>query len=342
MIIATIIPAPIGPRPVFRAMPGAFLISTSSATIVATSESTSVDAHEALVPLRLGEERAAEVVVLVELRQVELPGTVVRKRKYAATSQTTTAAAVIVATPQAGHLRVAVISDIHANLHALEAVLAAIDADPPDELWCLGDLVGYGPRPNEVVEIVRERARICLVGNHDLGVLGRLDLDEFTPDAAAVARWTQTVLLDESRAYLESLEPEAKVEGAELYHASPRDPVWEYVITPEAALGALEVDGRAPVVLVGHSHVALAISLADGALDGGVAPDGTEVDLERARWLLNPGSVGQPRDGDPRAAWLELDFDARRGALPPRRVRHRPHAGGDGRAGPPRGARGAL
>jgi diadenosine tetraphosphatase ApaH/serine/threonine PP2A family protein phosphatase len=206
-------------------------------------------------------------------------------------------------------LRAAVVSDIHANLHALEAVLAAIDADPPDELWCLGDLVGYGPRPNEVVEIVRERADICLVGNHDLGVLGRLDLDEFTLDAAAVARWTQTVLLEESRSYLESLEPEAKVDGAELYHASPRDPVWEYVISPETALAALE-STVAPVVLVGHSHVALAISLDDGALDGSVAPDGTEVELGRGRWLLNPGSVGQPRDGDPRAAWLELDFDA--------------------------------
>ena len=205
-------------------------------------------------------------------------------------------------------MRVAVVSDIHANLHALEAVLGAIDADPPDELWCLGDLVGYGPRPNEVVDLVRERARICLVGNHDLGVLGRLDLDEFTPDAATVARWTRTVLLDESRAYLESLEPEAKVDGAELYHASPRDPVWEYVITPEAALAALE-GTVAPAVLVGHSHVALAISLGGGALDGSVAPEGTEVDLGRARWLLNPGSVGQPRDGDPNAAWLELDFD---------------------------------
>ena len=224
-------------------------------------------------------------------------------------SQTTAAATVIVATPQAGHLRVAVLSDIHANLHALEATLAAIDADPPDELWCLGDLVGYGPRPNEVVETVRDRARICLVGNHDLGVLERLDLDEFTPDAAAVARWTRTVLLDDARDYLESLEPEAKVEGAELYHASPRDPVWEYVISPDTALAALEVT-VAPVVLVGHSHVALSISLAEGALDGSVAPEGTEADLDRARWLLNPGSVGQPRDGDWRAAWLELDFDS--------------------------------
>ena len=100
-------------------------------------------------------------------------------------------------------MRVAVISDIHANLHGLEAVLEAIDADPPDELWCLGDLVGYGPRPNEVIDLIRERAQLCLVGNHDLGVLGRLDLDEFSPDAAAVVRWTRTVLLDENRSFLD-------------------------------------------------------------------------------------------------------------------------------------------
>ena len=208
-------------------------------------------------------------------------------------------------------MRVAVLSDIHANLHALEAVLEAVDADPPDELWCLGDLVGYGPRPNEVTEIVRERARLSLVGNHDLGVLGRLDLEEFTPEAAAVARWTRTVLLDENGAYLESLAPQAKLEGAELFHASPRDPVWEYVISEETARAALEAT-VAPLVLVGHSHVALSVSLADGELSAAVAPDGTEAPLTEARRLLNPGSVGQPRDGDPRAAWLELDFEARR------------------------------
>ena len=206
-------------------------------------------------------------------------------------------------------MRVAVISDIHANLHALVHVLEAIDAQPPDALWCLGDLVGYGPRPNEVTEIVRQRADLCLVGNHDLGILGRLDLDEFAPDAAASARWTQTVLLDESRAYLETLSPAAAAEGAELFHASPRDPVWEYVLSEEAAQAALVLTD-APVVLVGHSHVALAITPAEQGLEFALAPDGAEVDLARGRWLLNPGSVGQPRDGDPRGAWLDLDFAA--------------------------------
>jgi predicted phosphodiesterase len=206
-------------------------------------------------------------------------------------------------------MRVAVISDIHANLHALEAVLEGIDAAPPDRLWCLGDLVGYGPRPNEVTEIVRGRADLSLVGNHDLGVLGRLDLEEFAPDAAISARWTQTVLLDENRAYLDGLSPAAKTDEAELFHASPRDPVWEYVLSEEAAEAALELT-KAAVVLVGHSHVALAIKRANEGLEGDLAPDGTEAALADGRWLLNPGSVGQPRDGDPRAAWLDLDFGA--------------------------------
>lgn len=226
-----------------------------------------------------------------------------------ARSQSAAAATVIVAARQDTPLRVAVISDIHANLHALEAVLAVLEEAPPDEIWCLGDLVGYGPRPNEVTALVRERERICLVGNHDLGVLDRLDLDDFAPDAAVAARWTQTVLLDENRSYLESLLPEGRVDGAELYHGSPRDPVWEYVIDEWTAREALE-STVAPLVLVGHSHVALAVRLQDGTITGDLAPDGTEIDLAEGRWLLNPGSVGQPRDGDPRAAWLQLDLDS--------------------------------
>jgi predicted phosphodiesterase len=202
--------------------------------------------------------------------------------------------------------RVGVISDVHGNWHALEAVLAALEAEKPDELWCLGDLVGYGPRPNRCCAEVERRADICLAGNHDLGVLGAIDLGEFSPDAAASARWTQGVLDDSARRYLTALEPTGRVEGAELYHASPRDPVWDYVLSAEAAVASLELT-EAPVVLVGHSHVPLAIALDDGELAGGLAGDGTTAELEQARWLLNPGSVGQPRDGDPRAAFLMLE-----------------------------------
>jgi diadenosine tetraphosphatase ApaH/serine/threonine PP2A family protein phosphatase len=204
---------------------------------------------------------------------------------------------------------VAVISDVHANWHALEAVLAEVEREEPDELWCLGDLVGYGPRPNPCCAAVERGAAVCLAGNHDLGVLGTIDIGEFAGDAAVAARWTRGVLADASRAFLQSLSSSAAREDVELFHASPRDPVWEYVLSVEAASAALELT-EAPLVLVGHSHVPLAIALTADVLDGGLAPGGTELPLGPGRRLLNPGSVGQPRDGDPRAAWLLLDLGA--------------------------------
>jgi diadenosine tetraphosphatase ApaH/serine/threonine PP2A family protein phosphatase len=207
-------------------------------------------------------------------------------------------------------MRVAVVSDIHGNLHALDAVLSAVDELAPDQLWCLGDIVGYGARPNECCRTIRERAFVCLCGNHDLGVLGTIDLTEFSDDAATAAHWTRARLDDEARAFLATLAPTGRAEGLELYHASPLDPIWEYVLTEEAARAALEAT-KAPAVLVGHSHVALALTRADGAIAGGVARPGDHVDFAEERFLLNPGSVGQPRDGDPRAAFLVVDTDAR-------------------------------
>jgi diadenosine tetraphosphatase ApaH/serine/threonine PP2A family protein phosphatase len=205
--------------------------------------------------------------------------------------------------------RVAVISDIHANWHALEVVLEAVEREEPDELWCLGDLVGYGPRPNPCCAAVEHRAALCLVGNHDLGVLGELEITDFADDAVVAARWTRGVLAEGSRRYLAALRPAARRDGVELFHASPRDPVWEYVLSAETAGAAFELT-EAPLLLVGHSHVPLAISVEHAVLDGGLAPCGTETPLEPGRRLLNPGSVGQPRDGDPRAAWLLLDLGA--------------------------------
>jgi len=210
-------------------------------------------------------------------------------------------------------VRVAVISDIHANLHALESVLAEIDQDGPDALWCLGDLVGYGPRPNECTAIVAERADLCLVGNHDLVALDATNvaIAEFNDDAAAAALWTRNALSAQARAFLETHEPQARREGVALFHASARDPVWEYVLDGESALASIQL-AQAPLVLVGHSHVALAIVLAGGVRAGGLPPAATAVDLAAGQWLLNPGSVGQPRDGDARAAWLVLDLEERR------------------------------
>ena len=208
-------------------------------------------------------------------------------------------------------MRVAVVSDIHSNLHALEAVIDALEADAPDELWCLGDVVGYGPRPNECCSIVEQRATVCLAGNHDLAIAGTIDLDEFHGDAALAARANRKELTPESHGFLDRLEPRGSAHGVALYHGSARDPVWEYVLSDAAARATLALAGSR-LVLVGHSHVALQLTESDGAMDGGLAPAGTVFQLGETRALLNPGSVGQPRDGDPRAAYLLLDLDARR------------------------------
>jgi diadenosine tetraphosphatase ApaH/serine/threonine PP2A family protein phosphatase len=233
-------------------------------------------------------------------------GTLVCQRKNAATSHTAHKTTTVAHRPMP---RVAVISDVHANEQALLTVLEEIDAWKPEAIWCLGDVVGYGPAPNRCCQIVEERADVCLIGNHDLVALGTLDVADFNDEAAAAALWTRAALDERSRAFLSELVPSAAVGDVELFHASPRDPVWEYVLSAETAYVSL-VTANAPLVLVGHSHVALAIGLDDSELQGGLAPAGTEVELE-GQWLLNPGSVGQPRDGDPDAAWLELDTDAR-------------------------------
>ncbi len=214
-------------------------------------------------------------------------------------------------------MRLAILSDIHANLPALEAVLEHVEDTGVEELWCLGDVVGYGADPDRCTELVRERCDMSLVGNHDLAVLGELDISSFSPAAAAAVRWTQEVATPETIAFLEGLSPADTDRVVALYHASPRDPVWEYVLWPDQAAECIRVQA-ARISLIGHSHVALFFALPeDGA--GGSAPEqargaqagaGTRLELAHGRWLINPGSVGQPRDGDPRAAWLELDTDA--------------------------------
>jgi predicted phosphodiesterase len=211
-------------------------------------------------------------------------------------------------------MRVAVLSDIHSNLHALEAVLADVDRHAPDAIWCLGDVVGYGPRPNECVAIVRERTDLCLCGNHDLAAVGGLDTADFSGDAGVAARWTRTALHSEEAEWLRGLEPLAKRPGVELFHGSPRDPVWDYVLTEHVALISI-LETAAPLILVGHSHVALALGWDGDALTGGLAPGGTDVETVGKRWLVNPGSVGQPRDGDPRAAWALIDAEGGRAAF---------------------------
>jgi predicted phosphodiesterase len=206
-------------------------------------------------------------------------------------------------------VKVAIISDIHGNLQALEAVLGAIGASSAEEIWCLGDLVGYGANPNECVALVREHASLCLAGNHDLAVIDAIPISDFSPLAAAAIRWTRSMISEQSRAYLASLLPSGRNGEVGLFHASPRDAVWEYVLSPALAELCMDVQPTR-LSLIGHSHIALSFSRLDGAgAAGRPRPAGSTLAVEAGEWLLNPGSVGQPRDGDPRAAWMLIDTE---------------------------------
>jgi predicted phosphodiesterase len=207
-------------------------------------------------------------------------------------------------------MRIAVLSDIHGNRHAFEAVLADAHAIGVDEVWCLGDLVGYGADPNACVRLAREHCAICLAGNHDLVVTGVMPMDDFSRNAAVAARWTQDEMDLDNLEFLRRLAPDGLEGDIGLFHASPRDPIWEYVLSPLLAACCFDVQDQR-VALIGHTHVALSFSRAPGeAVDGQTCAGGDLMGVASGQWLLNPGSVGQPRDGDPRAAWLLLDTTA--------------------------------
>jgi len=212
----------------------------------------------------------------------------------------------------AGRLRAAVISDVHSNQPALESVLAAVDEAGVDELWCLGDVVGYGAQPDACAELIAQRCDVCLVGNHDLAVLGSLDISSFSETAAAAVEWTRENASAASLEFLDGLDPAGSRDGVGLFHGSPRDPIWEYVLSIDQAEGGMNAQGER-IGLIGHSHVSLFFTrpepAREGDAQGAQAGDGAVLGLESGAWLLNPGSVGQPRDGDPRAAWLELDTE---------------------------------
>ncbi|MGN6816014.1 MAG: metallophosphoesterase family protein [Solirubrobacterales bacterium] len=209
-------------------------------------------------------------------------------------------------------MRLAVLSDIHSNLQALEAVLTAIEETGVEEIWCLGDLVGYGADPDACTALVREHCDTCLVGNHDLAVLGALNISTFSDTAATAVAWTREHINEETLDFLGSLDPSGSRESIGLFHASPRDPIWEYVLSTDQAEAGFDAQEER-VGLIGHSHIALFFVRPDGSrrgyAQGAQAGDGTEIELVDGKWLLNPGSVGQPRDSDPRAAWLELDTE---------------------------------
>ena len=186
-------------------------------------------------------------------------------------------------------MQVAVLSDIHANRHALEAVLDDVRRTGARELWCLGDLVGYGADPNDCVALVREHVSVCIAGNHDLAVTGELPLDDFSAGAALAAGWTREVIAPDHLEYLESLRPQLITDEADLYHGSPRDPIWEYVVgvlLAELCLDRLE--GR--IGLIGHSHIALSFAREEGSPATGLgAPRGRHARHQLRLVAAQPG-----------------------------------------------------
>jgi diadenosine tetraphosphatase ApaH/serine/threonine PP2A family protein phosphatase len=208
-------------------------------------------------------------------------------------------------------MRCLVVSDVHANLAAFEAVHH--DANPFDVIWCLGDMVGYGPDPNACIDRLREHPHVCLAGNHDWAVLGKLDIRGFNADARIANQWTQGVINQAARDYLRNLPPLRVEQGYTLAHGSPRQPIWEYILDPltaELNFTAFETQ----ICLVGHTHVPVSFYISDDNDNGPCEPRppryGKVVSLADGRWIINPGSVGQPRDGDPDASYAILDLDA--------------------------------
>jgi diadenosine tetraphosphatase ApaH/serine/threonine PP2A family protein phosphatase len=201
-----------------------------------------------------------------------------------------------------------IISDIHANLAALEAVLA--DTPAFDEIWCLGDLVGYGPKPNECVARLQDFPHISLAGNHDWAALGKLDLRSFNTDARDANTWTQSELAPATREYLSGLPTHAEQNGFYLAHASPREPVWEYVLDANLAYANFAYFSTT-VCLVGHTHVPLIFELDEERqrCETLSFPFPNPLKIGSRRMIINPGSVGQPRDGDPRASYAILDLE---------------------------------
>ncbi|MEK7777580.1 MAG: metallophosphoesterase family protein [Chloroflexota bacterium] len=207
-------------------------------------------------------------------------------------------------------MKALILGDIHGNLEAFQAVLGhAARMEGFQEVWCLGDVVGYGPDPGACVDLLQEQSPVTVAGNHDRAAVGLLGLDEFNPYAAEACRWTASKLSETQKTYLRGL-PLVLTQGPfTLVHGSLRDPVWEYLLDAEAAQATLALL-QTRRCLVAHSHIPFLCR------DGSPyplferLPEAKPMPLGQGRAVVNPGSVGQPRDGDPRAAYILYDADA--------------------------------
>jgi len=208
-----------------------------------------------------------------------------------------------------GFLRALIVSDIHSNIEALESVLDYAQSNGGfDQIWSLGDLVGYGPDPEKCIEMLSCHDTLSVAGNHDLAAVGRLSTEAFSVEAATATTWTANQLSTENKNYLRSLKLRITKDNFTMVHGSPRDPVWEYVVSTQAAITSfLHFDTQ--WCLVGHSHIPFICRATEEAATFLEFPVGQPVRLGVDRLIINPGGVGQPRDGDPRASFAIYDSD---------------------------------
>ncbi len=212
-------------------------------------------------------------------------------------------------------MRIGIVSDIHANLAAFEIVIAALrKAGATDRLWCIGDMVGYGPHPNECLDLLRDFDHVCVPGNHDYGLLGKTPISNFNGDARFALEWTATVLRPDLHAYLDGLDQPWLPDNGQftIVHASPRDPIWEYLLNTGDARECFPLFGT-PYCLVGHTHIPVVFRETEpgGPVKLAQPESGEAVRLGESRLICNPGSVGQPRDSNPQAAYAILDQEER-------------------------------
>ena len=210
-------------------------------------------------------------------------------------------------------MKIAILGDIHSNLTAFEAVLSDIKSKGGfDRIWCLGDVVGYGPEPHECIALLRQHDHVCVAGNHDWAAISKMDTSDFNPAAALAAQWTSQQLTEKDKRYLRGLKTTIVHDDFTLVHGSPREPIWEYLF-PLAIDIAKDNFSHFDTAfcLVGHSHLPLVFESIDGSVVYRVFEDGVSLELGTNRLLINTGSVGQPRDGDPRASYALYDDEAR-------------------------------
>lgn len=210
-------------------------------------------------------------------------------------------------------MKIAILGDIHSNLAAFEAVLSDIESKGGfDRIWCLGDVVGYGPDPHECIALLRQHDHVCVAGNHDWAAIGKMDTSDFNATAALAAQWTSQQLTEQDKRYIRRLKTTIVQDDFTLVHGSPREPIWEYLLP--LAIDIAEANFSyfdTSFCLVGHSHVPLVFESIDDSVVYRVFEEGVNLELGTNRLLINPGGVGQPRDGDPRASYALYDDEAR-------------------------------